>query len=122
MGSERRYLGTSRIFNVGQNHEFGNGFDIRVSDDVVEASISSDLEPERRVVISAQGADSRIVRKILATMEREGMRRRRMSGEFAVPKSRSRRKQPQPAVCPHCGGHGGNTDEDGNWKECPVCQ
>jgi hypothetical protein len=122
MGSKRRYLGTSHLFNVKHNNDFKNGLDIHVDDDGVQAAISSLLEPNRKVVVSASGKDSRIIRELLLTLEREGMRSRKMAGEFAVPKKKRSRQLQQPAVCSECGGYGGNSDEEGNWKDCRLCR
>lgn len=122
MGSKKRYLGTSHMFNVSQNNDFRNGFDIRVDGEGVEASISSLLEPGRKVMVSAQGKDSRIIRELLQTMEREGLRSRKLAGEFAIPKTKRRRRQSSPSVCSECGGYGGNADTEGNWQDCPQCR
>jgi hypothetical protein len=122
MGSKRRYLGTSHLFNVKHNKDFKNGLDIQVDDEGVKAAISSLLEPNRKVVVSATGKDSRIIRELLLTMEREGMRTRKMAGEFAVPKKKRKRQTAPAPVCSECGGYGGNSDEDGNWKDCRLCR
>lgn len=121
MSSKRRYVGTSHMFNVGRNHEFHNGFDIRINGDHVEAAISSGLEPHRKMIVSAHGPHGISVRDLLAMMEREDLRSRKLAGEFAFPKKRRKRNLAVEAKCIECGGYGGNEDGDGNWKECQLC-
>lgn len=118
---DRRYIGTSHLFNVSTNHEFVNGLDIRDDGDDVSVAINSAIEPERRRVFNRQGRAAAGIRDLIREMEQESLRARRQAGEFAIPKKRREPPTEQPAVCPACGGRRGNEDEDGNWVECEAC-
>lgn len=118
---DRRYVGTSHLFNMASNHEFVSGLDVRLRGDTVEAAISSAIEPNRKAVLSVEGLSGRGIRDLLSLMEREAYRARRQAGEFAIPKPKPKRSKPEPAICPGCGGRGGNEDEDGNWVTCEAC-
>lgn len=119
---KRRYLGTSHLFNVQSNSDFKNGLDIRIDEESVSVEISSLIEPDRRVQLAGTADEAKAYRRLLVAMERESLRARRQAGEFAFFKNRTRRKPAKPAVCELCGGYGGNTDEDGNWHDCPRCR
>lgn len=121
MGHRRRYIGTSHLFNVGRNHEFRNGLDIRLDDDQSSVEINSAIEPERRISVVTSPEEARFVRKWITTMEREDMRAKRQAGQFAFFKKKKRRKPHLAPVCQLCGGYGGNEDDDGNWVECRTC-
>lgn len=119
---QRRYLGTSHLFNVDSNHEFRNGFDIKVDSESVSVEMNSPVEPERKVQLIGCQEDARAYRRVLLKMERESLRARRQAGEFAFFKPKSTPKPTSRPLCDQCGGLGGNQDEEGNWIECEACR
>lgn len=118
---QRRYLGTSHLFNVDSNHEFRNGFEIKVDAESVSVEMNSPIEPERKVQLIGCQEDARAYRRLLLKMERESLRARRQAGEFAFFKPKKSKELKANTVCSQCGGRGGNEDADGNWVSCPSC-
>lgn len=117
--TRRRYFGTTRFFNVRTRYEFTSGLDFHFNGDELEGSISSAIDPNRKVSVFATRTEARAFRRLIRKMEREDYRARRMAGEFAIPKPTPKKSEAAP--CSMCSGVRGNYDDEGNWLACPRC-
>lgn len=113
-----RYIGTAHLFNIDTNHEFTNILDFQDDGDDVDIGISAAIDPQHKRTLNRRDAAADGIRNLVNEMEQEFLQARRRTG-MAAPKRR--RENTTPAVCPACGGRGGNEDKDGNWVECKRC-